>query len=102
MQHSLVGRVRDALAEDRFVLHAQPIVDLATERRCSRSCSSACAARTASWSMPGEFLPAGRGVRAASSEIDRWVVARGRRLAAPGQAVEVNLSAPRRCAPGLV
>ena len=28
-----IGRIRDALADDRFVLYAQPIVDLVTRRR---------------------------------------------------------------------
>ena len=42
-----LGEIRRAFAEDRVVLHAQPIVDIATGSRSSRSCSCGCAARTA-------------------------------------------------------
>ena len=40
-------RIRLALEEDRFVLHAQPIVDLASGAVATTSCSSGCVTTTA-------------------------------------------------------
>src|SRR6202044_170544 len=80
---SWVGRIRDALDEDRFVLYSQPIVPLG---RCHRAeeVLLRMVGRDGEIIPPGEFLPAAEkyGVIA---EIDRWVVSRTVDLAARGR-----------------
>ncbi|MEO6497110.1 MAG: EAL domain-containing protein [Solirubrobacteraceae bacterium] len=83
-----------ALAQDRFVLHAQPIVNLATmavdqaelliRMRTEREGGELVA--------PGHFLP-GAERFGLIDLIDEWVVGRAVELARSGQVVEVNLSA---------
>ena len=72
-----VERIREALLEDRFVLHAQPILDLRT-------------GVVAQYELlvrmlddDGELIPPGAFLQAAErfgliQDIDRWVVARAR------------------------
>lgn len=101
---SWVTRVREALAEDRFVLHAQPIVDL----RTGAVAQSELLLRMRLPGPEGEelvapsaFLPAAE-QHGLIGEIDRWVVARAAELAAAGQPVELNVSGPSVSDPTLV
>jgi len=86
-----VSRVREAIEENRLVLHSQPILPLrggaAREELLLRMVS-----------RDGEVIPAGTFLPAAEElglifEIDSWVIARAVRFAALGRIVQVNLSA---------
>lgn len=88
---SWVREIHAALAEDRFVLYAQPIIALATGTVLKYELLLRMIASDGTLVAPGEFLPAAErfGV---IREIDRWVVARGVELAAEGIAVGINIS----------
>ena len=86
-----VGRIRDALAEDRLVLYSQPIVPLRgglpSEELLVRMIS-----KTGDLIPPGSFLPAAENY-GLIGEIDRWVIDQAIERAAGGRRVELNLSA---------
>ena len=86
-----IGRIRDALDEDRMALYAQPIVPLSggepTQELLLRMVG-----RGGEIIAPGSFLPVAEHY-GLIAEIDRWVVVQAIRLAARGQRVMVNLSA---------
>jgi EAL domain-containing protein (putative c-di-GMP-specific phosphodiesterase class I) len=87
-----LGRIRDALDENRFVLYAQPIVPLADGRPGSELLLRMIG-RDDQAILPGSFLPVAEKYGLVR-EIDRWVIAQATRLAAGGRGViEVNLSA---------
>ena len=81
-----IGRIQDALAEDRFVLHAQPIVDLPPARSSSTSCCCGCASPSGEIVGPAAFLPIAEEY-GLIGEIDRWVIGRGAEIAATGRPV---------------
>ncbi len=86
-----VGRIREALDEDRFVLYSQPIVPL-TGGRPSEELLLRMLGRNGELIAPGAFM----GVAEKYSlieEIDRWVVRQAVQLAATGRHVGANLSA---------
>jgi len=88
---SWVGRVREALDEDRLVLYAQPIVSL-RGTRSSEELLLRMIGRDGEIIGPDAFL----GVAEKYGliiEIDQWVVKQAVRLAALGRHVGVNLSA---------
>jgi PAS domain S-box-containing protein len=87
-----VGRVRDALAEDRLVLHAQPILDIATGATVQHELLVRMRDRDGTIIPPGQFLPAAE-EHGLIVDIDRWVAGQAIELAALGHAVELNLSA---------
>jgi PAS domain S-box-containing protein len=85
-------RIRQAISHDRLVLHAQPIVEIASGEKVQDELL----VRMLSDSgddliMPSDFLPPAERFGLAPA-IDRWVVARAAQLARD-QRVEVNLSA---------
>jgi PAS domain S-box-containing protein len=86
--------IYSALAQDRFVLHAQPIVRLATMKPTSVELLIRMRKRPGSDELlaPGEFLPAAErfGLIAV---IDEWVIDHAIALAAGGRSVTVNVSA---------
>ena len=88
---SWLGRIRDALDEDRMTLYSQPIVaalgEVASEELLLRMMS-----RTGEVILPGAFLPVAERY-GLITEIDRWVAVQAIRLAAGGRRVEANLSA---------
>jgi PAS domain S-box-containing protein len=87
-----VGRIRDALDEDRLVLHSQPIVPL-TGGRPSEELLLRMIGRNGEIIQPGGFLPIAEKY-GLIEEIDRWVITQAVRLAATGRRViEANLSA---------
>lgn len=86
-----LGRIRDALDEDRFVLHSQPIVDLVTGQTVQNELLLRMRAEDGSIIAPGEFLPVAERY-GLISEIDRWVVRQAVELAAGGTPTEFNLS----------
>jgi len=87
-----LGEIRRAFAEDRFELHAQPIVDLATGATVQRELLIRMRATDGSLVPPGDFLPVAEKY-GAIREIDRWVIAQGTAYAARGIDVEINISA---------
>ncbi len=89
-----IARIRDALAEDGFVLYSQPIFDLATEQVVQHELL----VRMRDPEDPDNIIPPGRFLPIAEAfglarEIDRWVLRQGLRVAATGMAVQLNVSA---------
>jgi PAS domain S-box-containing protein len=89
---SWIGRVRDAMDEDRLMVATQPIVALATGETSSQELLIRLRDRAGELVVPGEFLPAAERFGLIGA-LDRWVVGKAARMAARGQAVNVNLSA---------
>jgi EAL domain-containing protein (putative c-di-GMP-specific phosphodiesterase class I) len=87
-----VGRIREALDEDKFVLYSQPIVSLADGSRHSDELLLRMAGRNDEIISPGDFLPAAEKY-GLIGEIDQWVVTEAIRLAAGGRRIAVNVSA---------
>ncbi len=98
---SWIGEIRRAFEEDRFELHAQPIIDLATGEVVQRELLIRMRSRDGELIPPRAFLPAAE-KHGAIREIDRWVVPRGADLAARGLDVEINISAASIGDPGLI
>jgi PAS domain S-box-containing protein len=87
-----VGRIRDAIDENRLVLYSQPIVPLA-DGQPSEELLLRMIGRDNEVILPGSFLPVAERY-GLIGEIDRWVVTQATRLAATGRGViEANLSA---------
>ena len=86
-----VGRVRDALDEDRLVLYAQPIVDLHTRHVVMHELLLRMVDRDGTIIAPNRFLPAAEQY-GLIEDIDRWVLAQAIRLAARGEKVHFNIS----------
>jgi PAS domain S-box-containing protein len=86
-----LGRIRDALDEDRLVLHAQPIVDLMTGETVQHELLLRMRGEDGEIIGPGEFLPAAERY-GLISEIDRWVIRQAVQIASEGVPTEFNLS----------
>ncbi len=91
-------RIRAALDHDRFELHSQPIVDLGSGDTVQRELLIRMRDDDGGLVPPGLFLPAAE-EHGLIEEIDRWVLARAVRIAAAGEAVEVNVSAASMSSP---
>ncbi len=87
-----VARIHEALAQDRFCLFAQPIIDIATGRVVQHELLIRMVDDAGVHVPPREFLPAAER-HGIIREIDRWVVTQAAALAGRGHAVELNLSA---------
>ena len=97
---SQVTRIRRALDEDRFVLHAQPVLDLTSADVVQHELLLRMAMPDGGLALPGDFLPVAEEhglVRA----IDGWVIRRAAVLAGAGHPVQVNLSAASLADAGL-
>lgn len=89
---SWVGRIRDAIDENRLVLYSQPIVPLANGRP-SEELLLRMIGRDGEIILPGTFLHVAEKY-GLIGEIDRWVISQAVRFAASGRRViEANLSA---------
>ncbi len=86
-----VGRIRDALDQDRLRLYSQPIIPL-TGGAPSQELLLRMLGPNGEVIAPGSFLPAAEKY-GQIGEIDRWVIGEAVQLAATGTRVEVNLSA---------
>jgi PAS domain S-box-containing protein len=86
-----VGRIREALDEDRFILYTQPIVPL-TGSPPSEELLLRMVGRDGGIIPPGAFLDVAERY-GLITEIDQWVVTQAVRLAAEGRHVGANLSA---------
>ncbi len=94
-------RIRDAIDRDRLVLHAQPIVEIASgqvvqEELLVRMLPDG----DEGLIMPGDFLPPAERFGLIPA-IDRWVVSQAARMARDRR-VEVNLSGQSLGEPGLL
>jgi PAS domain S-box-containing protein len=87
-----VGRIREALDEERFVLYSQPILPLQEGLPHSQELLLRMFGRENEIIHPGEFLPSAEQY-GLIAEIDRWVVTEAIGLAAGGWRVAANLSA---------
>ncbi|MGC2169415.1 MAG: EAL domain-containing protein [Acidimicrobiales bacterium] len=87
-----VGRIRDALDNDRFVLYSQPIIDLATYDVIQNELLIRMIDADGEIIMPDSFLPTAEEY-GLIGEIDRWVINETARLSALGHSLEFNLSA---------
>lgn len=96
-----VGRVRDALEQNRFVLYAQPIVDIQTGDTVQNELLIRMIGVDGSIIPPGDFLPAAEEF-GLIGEIDRWVIKETARIAGHGIQVEFNLSAKSVMDPNIV
>jgi PAS domain S-box-containing protein len=87
-----VGRIRDAIDENRLVLYSQPIVPLA-DGRPSEELLLRMIGRDNEVILPGSFLPVAEKY-GLIGEIDRWVITQAaRRAATGGRVIEANISA---------
>jgi PAS domain S-box-containing protein len=86
-----VGRIRDALDQDRFVLHTQPITPLRGGRP-SEELLIRMLGRDGALIAPGAFLGVAEHY-GLIGEIDRWVVGQAIQRASSGRHVGANLSA---------
>ena len=87
-----ITRIREALDNDRFELHAQPIVELATGDVVQHELLLRMRGDDDTLIPPLAFLPTAERC-GLIAEIDQWVIAEATKLAAGGTAVGVNLSA---------
>jgi PAS domain S-box-containing protein len=97
---SWVGRIRDALEEDRLVLYAQPIIEVATGLTVQHELLVRLIARDGQVIAPGVFLPVAE-EHGLIREIDRRVFELAILHAAAGHPVSVNVSAESISEPGL-
>jgi PAS domain S-box-containing protein len=101
-----LDRVQQALADNRLVLHAQPIIDLHTGQVVQRELllrmrAPEIAGVSAGLISPGSFLPVAEEF-GLITEIDRWVIDRSAEIAATGDAVQINVSGRSVSDPSLV
>jgi PAS domain S-box-containing protein len=96
-----LGRVRDAIDQDRLMLYSQPIFDLSTGEQVRQELLVRIRAEDGSVVMPGMFLPAAERY-GLISEIDRWVTRQAASLAATGVATQFNISGASIGVPGVL
>jgi PAS domain S-box-containing protein len=89
---SWIGRIQDALAEDRFVLYEQPIIEVSSGEVVQRELLLRMREPTGEIVGPGAYLPVAEQY-GLIGDIDRWVIERAIEVAAAGGPVELNLSA---------
>jgi EAL domain-containing protein (putative c-di-GMP-specific phosphodiesterase class I) len=89
---SWIARTREALDEDRLVLHAQPIIDLRTGETVQHELLVRMLDTDGQLIAPAKFLPAAEKC-GLITEIDQWVIEHGARIAGEIGPVAINLSA---------
>jgi len=87
-----INRVEDALAEDRFLLYAQPIIDLGSGEIVQHELLLRMRERDGRIAPPGEYLHVAEQY-ALIGDIDWWVIKRAAQIAGAGCPVELNISA---------
>jgi diguanylate cyclase (GGDEF)-like protein len=87
-----VQRIRSALVQERFVLYAQPIVDLHSGRTSHRELLLRMLSDDADVIPPDAFIPTAERF-GLINQIDRWVTREGLALALRGERPSINLSA---------
>lgn len=96
-----VARIDDALLHDRFVLHAQPIVDLRTGDTVQHELLLRMIGPDGETIAPGTFLPVAE-KHGQILAIDRWVFEKALDHVEAGHPVELNLSAASLGDPSLL
>jgi PAS domain S-box-containing protein len=98
-----IKRVRNALDNDRFVLFAQPIVEIDSGEIVQQELLIRMKDPKSKGGImaPGGFLPVAEEF-GLIAEIDRWVIDQGAELAASGCPVELNISGGSIGDPGLL
>ncbi len=86
-----VADVRNSIAADRLVLHAQPIIELATGRVVEHELLVRMLDRDDQLIAPNRFIPIAERF-GLIEQIDRWVLSQGAELARRGTKVAVNIS----------
>jgi PAS domain S-box-containing protein len=94
---SWVGRIRDALDENRLVLYAQPIIEVATGRTVQHELLVRLVTTDGEVIAPGLFLPVAEEY-GLIRDIDRRVFGLAIVRAAAGYPVSINVSVRRRAA----
>ena len=89
---AVIDRVEDALANERFVLHAQPIIDLASGETVQHELLVRMIEPDGRVVPPGDFLPVCEQY-SMIGEIDWWVIKQATALAGSGCPVQANISA---------
>jgi PAS domain S-box-containing protein len=89
---SWIGRIQDALAEGRFELFAQPIVDLGSGEIVQRELLLRMREPDGKMVAPARYLPIAEQY-GLIADIDSWVIERGIEIAAEVGPVQLNLSA---------
>ena len=87
-----IGRIRDALDEDRMLLYAQPIIDLHNRAVVAHELLLRMVDHDGAIIAPIRFLPAAEQY-GLIEEIDRWVLAQAISLSGRGHKVHFNISA---------
>ena len=96
-----INRVEEAILDDRFVLYAQPIVDLRSREAVQHELLLRMREPDGAIVAPGEFLPVAEQY-ALIGEIDWWVIKRATQLAGEGCPVQLNVSARSVCDPDVL
>jgi PAS domain S-box-containing protein len=89
---SWIGRIQDALAEDRFELFGQPIVDLGSGEIVQRELLLRMREPDGEMVAPARYLPIAEQY-GLIADIDSWVIGRATEIAADVGPVQLNLSA---------
>ena len=98
---SWVARVQDALEQDRFVLYAQPIIDLRSGEVVQRELLLRMSGEDGEIVAPNFFLPVAEKY-GLIGDIDRWVIEHAIEIAARGTSIQINLSARSVGDPGVL
>lgn len=93
-------RIKQAFAEDRFELYAQPIFDVETGDHIQNELLIRMLENDGTIVAPGAFLPPAER-EGLMLEIDHWVIRRAAKLASENHPVEFNLSASSLSDPDL-
>ena len=88
---SWAERIGEGLDQERFVLYAQPIVDLATAKTAAHELLIRMRVAGGRIIAPGQFLPTAEEV-GLILQIDEWVAHRAAEFAGRGHTVTMNLS----------
>jgi PAS domain S-box-containing protein len=89
---SWIGRIQDALAEDRFELFGQPIIDLSSGKTVQRELLLRMCEPDGEMVAPAQYLPIAEQY-GLIADIDSWVIGRATEIAAEVGPVQLNLSA---------
>jgi len=87
-----IGRMQEAFEQERFVLYAQPIIDVCSGEVAQRELLLRMRDPSGEIIAPTDFLPVAEQY-GLIGDIDRWVIERASEIAAVSGAVELNLSA---------
>ena len=87
-----IDRIQTTLVEDRFVLYAQPIVEIATMQVVQHELLLRITEPDGTIIGPGRYLEIAEQY-GLIGDIDRWVIRHAMTIAATGLAVQINISA---------